>query len=226
MRRLLITGFGPFPRVPHNPSARLARDVAADPRWRRLDVTAEALVLETRYAAIETHLVPKIREFRPDAILMLGVAARRRHVGIETRAVNRVSRLMPDAGGRMVAQLAYRPGAAHVLRSRAPAGAMMRAMRSCGVNAKLSRDAGRYLCNAAYFDVLAQASEAKRARTAFIHVPMPDKRERPRRSGGQAGALIRRAEPARRSSPARAVLVTAIAQAAWILAMQALPPSA
>ncbi|WP_442919159.1 hypothetical protein [Methylobacterium sp. Leaf118] len=34
MSRLLVTGFGPFPRVPDNPSARVARRLAALPRLR------------------------------------------------------------------------------------------------------------------------------------------------------------------------------------------------
>jgi len=181
MRKLLITGFGPFPRVPRNPSASLARDVAADPRWRRLGVAVEALVLDTRYSAIDTHLVPKIREFRPDAILMLGVALRRRHVGIETRAINRVSRLLHDAEGRIAAQPAFRRGAPRMLHSHAPLVAIMQAMRRRGVDARLSRDAGRYLCNAAYFAALAEIVQMPRAGTVFIHLPVPRKINRAKR---------------------------------------------
>jgi pyroglutamyl-peptidase len=173
MRRLLITGFGPFPGVPRNPSANLARDIAADPRWRRLDIAVEAIVLETRYAAIETHFVPMIREFRPDAILMLGVAARRRHVSVETRAMNRVSRLMPDAEGRIAPHLKFRPGAPRLLRSKAPLVQIMRAMRRQGVDARLSNDAGRYLCNAAYFSAPMEATGGSRAiPVVFIHIPL------------------------------------------------------
>jgi pyroglutamyl-peptidase len=192
MRRLLITGFGPFPRVPRNPSEGLARAVAKDPRWRRLDIAAESLVLETRYAAIETHLVPKIREFQPDAILMLGVAGRRRHVSVETRAINRVSRMMPDAGGVIAPQPAFRPGAPAVLRSRASLVQMMVAMRRRGVDARLSRDAGRYLCNAAYFSALmetlpadesfcADAAHVAAIPVVFIHIPLPGHSSRPMR---------------------------------------------
>jgi pyroglutamyl-peptidase len=226
MRKLLITGFGPFPRVPRNPSEGLARAVARDPRWRRLGIAAEALVLETRYAALETHLIPKIRELRPDAILMLGVAARRRHVSIETRAMNRVSRLMPDAGGQIAPRLAYRPGAPPALRSRAPIAAMARAMRGCGVPARLSRDAGRYLCNAAYFAALLETGSRTRAKVAFIHVPMPVRRDKPRISQPQA-CLARlagqgEAEPAHRLS--RSTLEKAVVEAAFVLMFRAISP--
>ena len=33
MKRLLVTGFGPFPGVMRNPSAEIARRVAASARW-------------------------------------------------------------------------------------------------------------------------------------------------------------------------------------------------
>ena len=58
--RLLVTGFGRFPGVSVNPSAEVARRVAASPRWRRLGIEAEALVMPTAYAAIEAVLAPAL----------------------------------------------------------------------------------------------------------------------------------------------------------------------
>jgi pyroglutamyl-peptidase len=169
MTRLLVTGFGPFPRVPRNPSERLARALAAHPRLRLRGVEASALILPTAYPAVDAVLVPVLRAWRPDAVLMLGVAARRRHVSVETRAVNRVSRLFPDAAGRVAARLAFRPGGPHVRRARAPVTGLIRGLRTSGLDARASRDAGRYLCNASSYAAL----EAGGATTVFIHVPLP-----------------------------------------------------
>lgn len=182
MPRLLITGFGPFPRVPRNPSETLARAVAMHPRWRRLRVVVEALVLDTRYSAIGEQLLPKLEAFAPDVVLMLGVAGRRRHVSIETRAMNRVSRLMPDASGRVSASLAFRPGASAALHAGSPDTRMLRAMRERGVDARLSRDAGRYLCNASFYAALEQRHAGSAAQITFIHIPMPG-RKTPIREG-------------------------------------------
>lgn len=167
--RLLVTGFGPFPRVPRNPSERLARAVAAHPRLRLLGIEARALILATTYPAVDAALMPALRDMAPDAVLMLGVAARRRHVSLETRAVNRVSRLFPDASGRVAARLAYRPGEPHVRRARAPVPGLLRALRAAGLDARPSRDAGRYLCNASSYAALGETS----APTVFVHVPLP-----------------------------------------------------
>lgn len=186
MQRLLITGFGPFPRVTRNPSAELARRIAADPRWRRRGVEARALVLETAYSAIEDALLPEIRAFSPDAVLMLGVAARRRRVTPEARAVNRASRLYPDVSGAVAAgPLHLEKGAPHVRRSRAPLTVMVRRLRADGVSATLSRNAGRYLCNAAYFAALGESDRNGRFACAFVHVPLRCANGRPSRAGGK-----------------------------------------
>ncbi|WP_349371826.1 peptidase C15 [Salinarimonas sp.] len=171
MIRLLITGFGPFPGVPRNPTAALAQSLAADPRWRRLGVEARALVLETSYGAIEGALLPALRDVRPDAVLMLGVAARRRAICLETRAVNRATRRLPDASGRLPTRLAWKAGAPFVRPARAPVPVLAAALRAGAPGAtRVSRDAGRYLCNVSYFDALAEPHPAG---LVFVHVPMP-----------------------------------------------------
>jgi pyroglutamyl-peptidase len=181
-RRLLVTGFGPFPRMKRNPSEGLARRLAADPRWRRLGIEVRALVMETSWAAIERDLLPAIHAFAPDVVLMLGVAGRRKRVAIETRALNRVTRLMPDAQGRVGEKLAYRAGEARELRSHAPHLAMMQALRERGVPSYLSRDAGRYLCNAAYYEALRKAASSQFS-VVFIHIPKPSEKFMRNRAG-------------------------------------------
>lgn len=189
MRRLLVTGFGPFPRVPRNPSAALARSLAADRRWRRRGVEARALVLETSYSAIEGTLLPTIRDFAPHAVLMLGVAPRRRRVTPETRAINRASRLYPDVSGAVGARaLHLEKGAQLVRRARAPVGVFVGLLRAGGAPASLSRDAGRYLCNAAYFAALGESVAGAPFACAFVHVPLA-----PEKGRGTASAKAMRA---------------------------------
>lgn len=216
MTRLLITGFGPFPGVPRNPTEALARSLAADRRWRRLGVEAAAVVLPTAYGAIEGVLLPALRERAPDAVLMLGVAPRRRAICLEMRALNRVTRRLPDASGRLPATLAYRAGEPFVRRARAPIPVLAAAMRAAAPGrTRCSRDAGRYLCNAASYAALAEDGPAA---LVFVHVPMPqtgvgrpiDAGPRPRvstadtRRAAMAAALaLARAAERRSSKPKR-----------------------
>lgn len=201
--RLLVVGFGPFPGVPRNPSGELARAVAGSARLRRvLGEAPRCLVLRTAYAAIGSQLAPALAE-RPDAVLLFGVARRARRVRVEARARNRVSLLRPDASGRVAARLLLDPEGPAERRS-AHAARAVRLLRGHGMEASLSRDAGRYLCNASYFAALAEDRP-----TLFIHIPMPPSVDRPQRAD-----RARRARPADRRLRAFTDLALALARRA------------
>ncbi|MCJ2028140.1 peptidase C15 [Methylobacterium sp. J-043] len=201
MSRLLITGFGPFPTVPDNPSARLARRLAASPHLRRiLGHAPHCLVLDTRYDALDTGLAPALAR-GPRAVLMIGVAARRSRVCVETRAVNRVSRLFPDASGAVGGSLAFDSDGPAQRRSAAAAQVRV-ALRRAGLDAAASREAGRYLCNASYYRVLATGRPA-----LFLHIPMPRRTRRPKPGGG-------------RERPALDLWAEAFIEAARVLALR------
>ena len=172
MTKLLITGFGPFPRVPRNPSGLLAEHVAASPRLRVAGIRASALVLPTTYGAVDAMLRPAIAREVPDAVLMIGVAARRREVCVARQALTRVSRLFPDARGTVGRALAFSPTSPLVLRTAAPCIALLASLRARGAPSRHSRDAGRYLCNASYFALLEDAGR-EGPLVVFLHVPLP-----------------------------------------------------
>ena len=173
--RLLVTGFGPFPRMAHNPSAEIARRVAGSLRWRRLGIATRCLILPTTYAALDAELGPAVEAFQPDAVLMVGVAGRSRQVRIERRATNRVSVLLPDAAGRRPNALTLIKGP--MVRDVLLSPARWRAiLRRHAIACRISQDAGRYLYNAAYYRALATPVPV-----LFIHVPqaLPARRRSP-----------------------------------------------
>jgi pyroglutamyl-peptidase len=165
--RLLVTGFGPFPGIPKNPSEIVAATVARLPRWRHLGIDVRMVPLSTTYGALADELLPAIRDFAPDALLMIGVAGRSREVRVETRALNRASILLPDAAkvrpGRWVI-----PGKPHLRRSRAHPVPQVAILRRGGWRARPSIDAGPYLCNASYFTALATSIP-----DLFVQIPKP-----------------------------------------------------
>ncbi|MCP8937833.1 peptidase C15 [Alsobacter sp. SYSU M60028] len=171
---VLVTGFGPYPKVRVNPTATLARAVAGSPRLRRLGLSARAHVFETSYAAAGAQAPGVIAAAAPVACLHLGLAPRERMLRVETRGENRTRALSPDVRGNRPALRALRPGSPAALRSAAPLGAILAALRRAGLKARLSNDAGAYLCNAMYFWSLdeARASGARRP-VVFVHLPRP-----------------------------------------------------
>ena len=172
MTTILITGFGPFPGAPFNPTGALVVALARlrDPALR--NVRRVAHVFATSYAAVDRELPALLARERPDVLLMFGLAARTPCLRIETRARNAVSLLAPDAGGRVLPARGIRAGAPAALSGRAPFRKLLRAARAARVPARLSRDAGSYLCNYAYW----RGSEATSGNriipvVAFVHVP-------------------------------------------------------
>lgn len=98
--RILVTGFGGFPGAPRNPTERIIANLARHrPRLARAGLELDLSVLPVVYAEIEPRLEALTREAAPDAILHFGLASRRSKLCVETRALNRISLLRPDAAG-------------------------------------------------------------------------------------------------------------------------------
>ncbi len=169
---ILLTGFGPFPGAPFNPTGRLVEKLARSRQLARGGVRRTSHVFPTSYELVDRELPALLARTKPDVWVMFGLAGRTRHVRIETRARNAVSRIVPDAGGRRPRTGTIVAGAAATLALRAPTQRLVKAARSAGVKAALSHDAGRYLCNYLCW----RASEAARRPhgpkvAAFVHVP-------------------------------------------------------
>ena len=184
MSTILVTGFGPFPTMPRNPSAALARTVGASPRLRVLGIAARVQVLTTSYAAIERELAPSLRD-GPDAVLMIGVAGRARKIRIETRGTSRRSTLFPDVAGERAGPDGAGTREPAVRRTKVATPLALRRIRERSLPVRLSRDAGRYLCNASYHRALREP-----CLVLFVHIPKPSGR---RPMAGPPGRKVRMA---------------------------------
>ena len=98
MPTILVTGFGPFPGAPFNPTGPLVKRLARTRRPALADFKIVAHVFPTSYAAVDRELPRLIAKYRPNAILMFGLAPRAKTIRIETHAHNTVA-LLPDVGG-------------------------------------------------------------------------------------------------------------------------------
>lgn len=169
-RTVLITGFGPFPGAPFNPSGPLVQKLARLRRPAFADMRLIPHVFTTSYRSVDQELPKLISHHRPDAVLMFGLATRSRHVRIETQARNALS-ASPDAMGQTAATSTIKHS--HLpLPMRAPRAALLHAARSCKIPARPSHDAGRYLCNYLYWRGLEAAGQPRGPEiVVFIHIP-------------------------------------------------------
>jgi pyroglutamyl-peptidase len=164
-RTILVTGFGPFPGAPHNPTAALVERLT---RIARPNLRVVGHVFPTQYAAVDHDLPILLARHKPAALLMFGLHGRARTLRIETLARNVTGRHR-DAGGTRPTSYMIVPGARHAP-MRSPAVRLARAARGAGVPAVLSRDAGRYLCNYLCWRAI-EASRSGPRLAAFVHVP-------------------------------------------------------
>ena len=178
--RVLLVGFGPFPGAPHNPSAVLAKRLARRRRPALAATIRTAHVFATTYAAVDREL-PKLLAGRPDIVLMFGLAARRRQLCIETTARNARSILFPDVRGYRPARGVIVAGGPATRRGGAPFTRLLAATRASRMPARLSRDAGRYICNYSYWRALEVAGRGHRPLVQFVHIPRVRFESRPRR---------------------------------------------
>jgi pyroglutamyl-peptidase len=166
--RILLTGFGPFPGAPFNPSALLVKALRRRRRPALADIEIITHVFPTSYAAVDRDL-PKLLAREPDVVLLFGLAGRRHHLCIETRAQNAMTLVYPDADRRKPPQRVITPGASPSLRGNAPVMRLLNAARG-RFPSRLSRDAGRYLCNYIFWQAL-QGTNSAYPLVQFVHIP-------------------------------------------------------
>jgi len=181
--RILITGFGPFPGAPFNPTQAL---VARLKRLRRPalgDVELIGHIFHVTYATVDRELPLLLAKHRPQALLMFGLAGRTAHLRVESRARNAVTTLWPDADrtrarkGSILSDADARMFGPHTAK-------LLRAAVGTGIDARASRDAGSYLCNyLSWRAIEAARSDNGPLLAAFVHVPLLARGGTSRRKG-------------------------------------------
>jgi pyroglutamyl-peptidase len=170
--KVLLTGFGPFPGAPFNPTGPLVRYLARQRHRSLAGVRRVAHVFPTSYAAVDRELPMLIAREQPAVVLMFGVAMSTRHVRIETCARNVLSRRNEDAAGHRPSTGMIVAGGPAQRGLPSPARRLVDAVRAAGVPAAPSRDAGDYLCNYLCWRASEAAQTPRGPRlVAFIHVP-------------------------------------------------------
>lgn len=149
---ILLTGFGPFMDVVHNPSAALARELDGA---RVGGATVVGEVLEVSYGAAPKRVIDLARAFRPLLVLGTGVARTRQEPELE-RFGRGGTPVGLDVKGRCPESLGE---------GRYECSFAAEAAAALGVG--LSEDAGRYVCNAWLYSV----GRGMKRPVAFLHIP-------------------------------------------------------
>jgi len=169
-RTILVTGFEPFGGETINASWEAAQKLEG---WRHGDTVAVTRLLPCAYDASVKKLVNAIETLRPDALLMTGQAARRAVVCVERFAHNLDDATAPDNDGALRRGLRITRAAPDWLEAAAPVRIIARTINEAGIQARMSRNAGAFVCNHLYFGALQYLSDKKLAIPAvFVHLPV------------------------------------------------------
>jgi len=170
-RRVLLTGFGPFPGVAENATGVLVPRLAEAARERLPGASVLSEILATEWDGGPARLAAVMEDFDPTHVLHLGVSERARGFVVERTARNSRN-VTPDACGAIANSGCVLDDGPDTVMSTFPAEAIVARLAALGLPAVLSDDAGSYLCNAVLYHSLCRAAAGGHMRTiGFVHVP-------------------------------------------------------
>ncbi|QDG78651.1 peptidase C15 [Labrenzia sp. PHM005] len=165
-KTILVTGFMPFPGAPVNPTQMLIKRLPKRLGQHQHGVGYRFDVLPTTWEARKTVTDALRREVQPDAIVHFGVDGTRQDINIESRAVNQAIRVRLDSTGKSPDNPELDPAGERARSATLPAAPLAVAARLSGARAKVSVNAGTYLCNATLWDSIGSGIPS-----IFVHVP-------------------------------------------------------
>ncbi len=149
---VLVTGFEPWGGRRVNPSGEVARELGG-------------AVLPVDFREADRELRRLLRSARPDALLMLGLAASRKTLALEAVALNVDHH--EDGGSNGAWRRPIVRGGPLALGSRLPLDRILRRLRRAGIPASVSHHAGTFLCNHVFYRGLTWSEGP----CGFVHVP-------------------------------------------------------
>jgi pyroglutamyl-peptidase len=166
---ILITGFEPFGGMACNPTM----DIVAALHGGRVDGRqVVGRILPVVYEGHLDRLKSLVDEVDPAVVIGFGLDTDADCIQIETRGVNHADFTLADNAGVMLKDASLEAGGSAYRLSTFPYDDIRAALEDAHIGAKLSSDAGRYLCNATLFHLLALAARRPQPPLCgFIHVP-------------------------------------------------------
>ena len=186
--RVWVTGFGPFPGAPVNPTQWLIEQLGG---LAPETVGASKLcceVLPGEFSRAVAIVEDRHRTLTPDIAVHFGLHRNAGGFRLERRAGNIIGGDRPDATGVIPQNLQVDRDGPPALHCAWPA-SVSTALRDAGLGVEHSDDAGAYVCNAVYYRSLGCIAERPDAWCGFVHVPHSEHSDRGQASMKDADLL-------------------------------------
>ncbi|EAX47487.1 pyrrolidone-carboxylate peptidase [Thermosinus carboxydivorans Nor1] len=169
MKKVLVTGFGPFGGEPVNPALEAIKLLNGRELAGACIVTRELPVV--RQECIDA-IIRYIAEIDPVIVLAVGQAGGRLDITPERVAINVDDFRIKDNAGNQVIDEPVVPGGPAAYFSTLPIKAMVQKMKDGGIPATVSNTAGTFICNHLFYGLMHHlAQEGNIRRGGFVHIP-------------------------------------------------------
>lgn len=169
MIKILLTGFEPFGGESINPSFEAIKDIHLNDENLELH-TLEVPVL---FDVSAQKVLDKIKEIKPDIIIMVGQAGGRKSISIERVAINIDDSETPDNGGFKPIDRIISVFGSPAYFSTLPIKDIEKSIQKAHIPVSVSNSAGTYVCNHIMYHVLHElvSTDQPFVKAGFIHVP-------------------------------------------------------
>lgn len=172
-KKILVTGFEPFGGDTKNPSGDAVQALAFSE-----DYEMKKLILPVSWSRAFPEIEQVWNEWKPDAVLMVGLAAGASAIRIERVGINLcgaikdIDGLYADGSADSEAERAILSDSVNAFFSTFDEKRILAALKKAEIPAKYSYSAGTYICNYLLYSSLAKRDrEGADMKIGFIHVP-------------------------------------------------------
>ena len=162
---ILITGFGPFPGAPDNPSQLLVKALSEQKNTDGINANLVYGLLPTHWQKLTPALDNLFDQHQPDFCVHLGYSAISPGFCLETSAYNETC-AQPDVDGHAGSCDPVLIEQPLQLTSNLPLEVIEQKLSTAGFKSMTSNDPGRYLCNMSYYLSLTRGRSS-----LFVHIP-------------------------------------------------------
>lgn len=168
--KLLATGFDVFPGAPENPTAWAIRALQRE-NWQPAGASLITDVLPVKFNAWDEVALPMLEREKPEAVLAFGLSAKTTGFTLESTARNVIAIDRPDFTGACSTVDCVAQQGPRIYPASLPLTDIILALREAGLPHVRSDDAGDYLCNMMFYNLMHLAEKLNLRMAGFIHAP-------------------------------------------------------
>lgn len=176
---VLISGFDHYDGVKVNPCLEVPRALASQGIdlgriSDEVSVQVNAVTIPVSFASSWPTLLEAIEATQPDIVIATGLKHAARSVLLERCATNLMDSARPDADNALPDRGPIDPDGPAAYWTRLPLSAILKHFAQDNVPAALSSDAGTFVCNSLFYNLLNWTARQKRVLSGFVSFPPID----------------------------------------------------